>query len=101
MSHRWPGFARRIRLGGWWAILPTLLIVALTLLLTGATSASPAPASQPRILLTDLLFQEQKPLCQSCHPKEYEDWKDTPHAKATYDPIFQEQLKKSGTRLPA
>jgi hypothetical protein len=88
-----PGFIGRLRPWGWWVIAPTAAIVALMLLLTGGTGT--ATASQPRVLLTTVLFQEQQPMCQSCHPKEYADWKGAPHAKATLDPVFQEQLAKS------
>jgi hypothetical protein len=48
--------------------------------------------------MSQLLFEEQKPLCQSCHPKEYEDWQGTMHAKATLDPAFQDALSKSANQ---
>jgi len=67
--------------------------VVLALSLTQSTSA--APVSQPRPLISDALVAEQHPLCQSCHPDEYEAWKDTVHAKASLDPVFQEQLVQS------
>ena len=88
-----PGFIGRLRQWGWWVIAPTALIVALMLLMTGGTGT--ATASQPRVLLTDVLFQEQQPMCQSCHPKEYANWTGSTHAQATLDPVFQEQLAKS------
>src|SRR5665811_204846 len=91
MTRKWkPGR----RFSGWWVLAPTALIVALMLLMTGATSSSEQP-SPPRTLLTQLLFPEQKPVCESCHPQEYAAWQATTHAKATLDPVFQEQLAKS------
>jgi hypothetical protein len=86
-------FARK----GWLVVLPTMVILVLALVMTGTTSAasSDTPAAQPSVKLTQLLFQQQEPVCQSCHPEEYEQWKNTTHAKATLDPAFQEQLSKS------
>jgi predicted CXXCH cytochrome family protein len=85
---------RRIPAKGWVVILPTLIILAVVLILTETTSAAPA-ASHPRVASDQLTFQEQQPLCQSCHPDEYSVWKDSTHAQATLDPVFQEQLAKS------
>ncbi len=79
---------------GWWLILPTALILAVVLGLTYTAQAAPVPAS-PRALLTELLFQEQQPLCQSCHPEQYNAWQGTTHARAAMDPAFQEQLKQA------
>lgn len=76
----------------WLPVLPTLVIAALILVLTN--SAQAAPAVQP-VRLTNLLFQAEEPLCQTCHVEEYEAWKNTTHANATLDPVFQEQLSKS------
>jgi len=109
MKHKWPKFGRYLPLstghgahfpvhfpgGNWLVILPTLLIVGLALVLTEGTSAAHAPASPSRVLLSKVLFQEQHPLCQDCHPDEYAAWKDSPHAKATLDPAFREQWAKS------
>jgi hypothetical protein len=92
MIPKWFAQARQSRLAGWWVVLPTLLILGLMLVLTSTSGAS--ATSQPRVLLTTVLFQEQKPLCQSCHPKEYADWQNTTHANATLDPAFKEQLSK-------
>lgn len=79
---------------GWLIVLPTLAILALVLLLTDSTSA--APLAVPVQARTDqLTLQEQQPVCQTCHAEEYEVWKDSMHAKATLDPVFQEQLAKS------
>ncbi len=78
---------------GWLVVAPTLLITASVLVFTESTAA--VPDMQPRELITDVLFQEQIPVCQSCHPDEYEQWKVTTHASATLDPVFQEQLAKS------
>ncbi|MCX6030909.1 MAG: multiheme c-type cytochrome [Chloroflexi bacterium] len=93
MKVRWLQLRRGLPARGWVVILPSLVIVALALAFTGRTSAAPAP--QPRVLLSDLLFQQQQPLCQNCHPDEYAVWKNSVHAKATLDPEFQAQLSKS------
>ncbi len=101
MKSRWLQFVRGLPAivcpvfpgKGWLVILPSLVIVALALAFTGSTNA--APASQPRVLLSDVLFQQQQPLCQNCHPDEYAVWKNSVHAKATLDPEFQAQLSKS------
>jgi len=86
--------SRRLSAKSWLIVLPTLVILALAILVTGTTSAAPA-AVGPREPSNQLTFQEQQPLCQSCHPDEYAVWKDSTHAKATLDPVFQEQLSKS------
>jgi hypothetical protein len=75
-------------------ILPTLIILAVVLLLTETTSAAPSPA-HPRVASDRLTFQEQQPLCQTCHPDEYTVWKNSTHAQATLDPVFQAELAKS------
>ncbi len=93
MRVRRPELIGRLRPRSWWVIAPTALIVALMLLLTGDTGT--VTASQPRVLLAEVLFQEQQPMCQSCHPEEAADWKGSPHSQATLDPVFQEQLAKS------
>jgi hypothetical protein len=85
---------RRLPLKGWVVILPTLIILAAVLLLTETTSAAPSPAHL-RLASNQLTFQEQQPLCQSCHPDEYSVWKDSTHAQATLDPVFQAELAKS------
>jgi hypothetical protein len=85
---------RRTPAKGWAVILPTLIILAVVLLLTETTSAAPT-ASHPRVVSDQLTFQEQQPLCETCHPDEYSVWKDSTHAQATLDPVFQEQLAKS------
>lgn len=85
---------RSLPVKGWLVVLPTLVILALVLLLTGTTSAAPATA-QARTPSNQLTLQQQQPLCQTCHPDEYGVWKDSMHAKATLDPVFQEQLSKS------
>lgn len=78
---------------GWWLVLPTALILAAILTLTYTAQAAPAAAS-PRALLTELLFEEQQPLCQTCHPEQYTAWQGTIHARAAMDPVFREQLNK-------
>lgn len=88
---------RRSAARSWLVILPTLVILALVLLLTGTTSAAPAP-SEPRVPSDHLTFQHQQPLCQSCHPDEFTVWKDSVHANATLDPVFQEQLAKAANQ---
>ncbi len=82
---------RRLFVRSWLVILPTTVILALVLLLTGTTNAVPS-SSEPRPPSEHLTFQQQQPVCQSCHPNEYEVWKDSVHANATLDPVFQEQL---------
>jgi hypothetical protein len=84
-------------------ILPTLLIIGLVLVFSQSSQAAPAP--QPRVLLSSVRSGEPaatgpaqetgQPPCQKCHPNEYAAWKDTTHAKATLDPVFQEQLAQS------
>jgi hypothetical protein len=34
------------------------------------------------------------PVCQDCHPDEYELWQDSTHASAVSDPLFQAALEK-------
>lgn len=91
MSH-----SSQTRIKGWWVIVPTLAILALVLVLTlAATGANAAPLTETASPTSTLLFQVQEPLCQNCHAAEYEVWKTSPHAHATMDPVFQEQLAKS------
>jgi len=85
---------RRLPLKGWVVILPTLIILAAVLLLTETSNAAPT-AAHLRVTSNQLTFQEQQPLCQSCHPDEYSVWKDSTHAQATLDPVFQAELAKS------
>jgi hypothetical protein len=91
---KWPKWSVRLRLGGWWAVIPTLAITGLMLFLTGTSGA--APAAQPRVLLTNVLFQQQTPVCQSCHADEYRAWQAGSHAKATLAPAFKDALSKAG-----
>ncbi len=79
---------------GWWLVLPTAMILAVVLGLTYTAQAAPSPTA-PRVLLNELLFQEQQPLCQNCHPEQYTAWQGTTHARAAMDPAFQEQLKQA------
>lgn len=79
---------------GWLIILPTLAILALVLFLTDTTSAASLPL-RVQTRTDQLTLQEQQPMCQTCHAEEYAVWKDSTHAKATLDPVFQEQLAKS------
>lgn len=76
MVHRF-GLKLRHPLSGWLVLVPSVVIIGLVLLLTPATSASPVP-----ILPVRPAAQGQQPVCQNCHPKEYEAWKSTPHARA-------------------
>src|SRR5512137_209621 len=85
---------RRLPFKGWVVILPTLIILAAVLLLTETSSAAPSPA-HPRVASDRLTFQEQQPLCETCHPDEYSVWKNSTHAQATLDPVFQAELAKS------
>ena len=94
MRSRWLQFVRSLPAKGWLVVLPGLVIVALALAFTGGADAAPV-AAQPRVLLSDLLFQQQQPLCQNCHPDEYTVWQKSVHARATLDPEFQAQLSKS------
>jgi hypothetical protein len=82
-------------LKGWAVLLPTLLILALALVLTETSNAAPAAAPQSRTLVGALLFEPQQPTCQSCHPAEYADWQGTTHAKAALDPAFRKELSVS------
>jgi hypothetical protein len=85
----------KFQIKGWWVVCPTLAILALVLVLTFSSTgvaAAPLTLSAPT---STLLFQAQEPVCQSCHPEEYDVWKTTTHANATLDPAFQEQLAKS------
>ncbi len=79
---------------GWLIILLPLFIAAAVLILTETTQAAPAliPGISPS---SELYFQQSRPACQSCHPDEYADWKNTVHAKAALDPAFKEQFSKS------
>lgn len=79
---------------GWLVVVPTLVIVALVLVLTQTSAASEAAAPQ-RTLFTHLLFQTATPPCQGCHPEQHAAWQGTPHAKAALDPAFQHELAKS------
>ena len=83
----------RLRLSSWFVVLPTLLIVALVLVLSQRTAAP--ETIPPRNLESQVLFQEDQPLCESCHPDAYAAWQGTHHARATLDPLFQAQLAQS------
>jgi len=89
-------FASRLRgrRSGWLIILLPLIIAAVALILTETTQAAPAfvAANNPS---SELAFQQSTPPCQSCHPEEYADWKNTVHAQAALDPAFKEQFSKS------
>lgn len=78
---------------GWWLVLPTALLLTIVLALTNISHAAPV-STVLRARLTELLFQEQQPLCQSCHPEQYTAWQGTTHARAAMDTAFQEQLNK-------
>ena len=93
MRIHWPKLELHAPSAGWLAILATVLVMALALLLTGTSVAS--SSEQPRVLLSELLFQQQQPLCRECHPDEHEVWAKSVHAKATLDPAFQDELAKS------
>jgi hypothetical protein len=68
------------------AIVPILLILLLMPAVAGAALAAPTPH------LGDM---QDDPTCQSCHPEEHDVWKDSVHAGAGLDPLFQEQLAKA------
>jgi len=74
-----PGAGRRWTIGGRPVVISVLLGFLLMLALGGTVSAAPA-------------LQEQGPECQSCHAEEYDVWKNSVHAGAGLDPLFQEQL---------
>ena len=80
---------------GWLAVLPTLLILAAALVLTGEGNAVAATQPATPILSDALTLEQAQPTCQSCHPEQYKAWQGTTHAKATLDPVFQTQLGKS------
>ena len=86
--------ATRLSPAIWFPLVPTLVILVLVLAMTGTSSAAPAPEVNTT-LTSGLSFQAQEPVCQTCHPQEYEDWKKTTHAQATLDPNFQSELLKS------
>jgi hypothetical protein len=95
MKQSHPESGRRLAWGGRLAITPILLILLLAPTVGGTVSAAPAPSLRdawqpPR----DASRQAQGPECQSCHPGEYDVWKSSPHAGASLDPAFQEQLAK-------
>jgi Cytochrome c554 and c-prime len=73
---------RRLLSSGRLAVISVLLTFLLVLVVGGTVSAAPA-------------LQEQNPTCQSCHPDEYDVWKNSVHAGASLDPLFQEQLVKA------
>lgn len=93
MRKLWLRLAGGSLLRRWIVVVPTLAVVVLALAFTQSTGAAPAP--QPRTVASAALVAEQHPPCQSCHPDEYEAWKDTVHANASLDPVFQEQLAQS------
>jgi hypothetical protein len=82
------------RPSGWLILFLPLIIAAAVLILTETTQAAPAfvAANSPA---RELAFQQSTPTCQSCHPEEYADWKNTIHAQAALDPVFKEQFSKS------
>jgi hypothetical protein len=80
---------------GWLILLLPLLIAFLVLALTETSRAAPAFLAQTNSPVSDLLFQQSQPTCQSCHPDEYAAWKDTTHAKAALDPVFKDEFAKS------
>jgi len=61
--------------------LAALTILLISLLFTGPLTAG-----------AQALPQEEGPTCQSCHAEEYDEWKNSVHAGAGLDPLFQEQL---------
>jgi hypothetical protein len=82
------------RWNGWLIILLPALIAVGVLLLTETTQAA-APVIEAKGLVSELLFQQSQPTCQTCHPDEHAAWQDTVHAKAALDPVFKEQFAKS------
>jgi hypothetical protein len=73
---------RRLLSSGRLVVISVLLTFLLMLAVGGTVSAAPA-------------LQEQNPTCQSCHADEYDVWKNSVHAGASLDPLFQEQLAKA------
>lgn len=111
-SRKWLRAGKASR--GWLVILPTLLILGLVLGLSRTTKAAPAPRGQslgpalsqqaevsssaeqlPSAQQPAQQLPQQSPTCQTCHPEAYAVWKDSKHASATLDPVFQEQLSKA------
>ncbi len=90
MFHKWAVLPRY-----WLVITPTVVIISLMVLLSGSSSAAPA-VQPPANLVAEVTFEEQQPLCQTCHPDEYAAWKGTVHASATLDPAFHAALEKAG-----
>jgi hypothetical protein len=76
------GARRRRTIRGRLLIISVLLAFLLMLAVGGTVSAAPA-------------LQEQGPECQSCHAEEYDVWKNSVHAGASLDPLFQEQLAQA------
>jgi Cytochrome c554 and c-prime len=68
--------------GGRLVVVSLLFLSLLMLALPPTAGAAPAR-------------QEQGPACQSCHAEEYDVWKNSVHAGAGLDPLFQEQLAKA------
>lgn len=84
----------RSRRSGWLIILLPLIIAAAVLILTETTQAAPVFIAASSSA-SELAFQQSQPACESCHPEEYADWKNTVHAQAALDPVFREQFNKS------
>jgi hypothetical protein len=78
------------------AIVAILSILVSALMLHGAVSAADGPpqaVGSPS--LREASLPQQGPVCQSCHPGEYDLWKSSPHAGASLDPAFREQLAQA------
>lgn len=85
---------RRSYLNHRWVLLSTTAILMAAVMLVGTSHPTTAAGHAPGTL-TQPLFQEEQPLCGSCHPEQYAAWKDTAHARAVMAPTFQEEFNKS------
>ena len=65
----------------WAVVVPTALILLLTLVLTGTTNAAPAAVS-PNALSQGQAGQTATPECKSCHEAAHAEWQTSTHANA-------------------
>ncbi|MEY4512236.1 MAG: hypothetical protein RLZZ450_4358 [Pseudomonadota bacterium] len=84
----------RLRLGS--LALPCLLS-ALGVLAACGDEPKPAPKPPPEPVRASIEELQNPKMCQSCHPKHYEEWSSSMHAYAADDPVFI-AMNKRGQR---
>ncbi len=85
----------------WLALVTSFIILATTISLTlfspvEGLALNGEVQSSPFFVLGSYQSPQR---CRECHPAEFQDWSDTSHARASFDPIFQtylQQVEKPG-----